>query len=205
VVILDVDVHHGNGNERVFLQDPSVLHISLHRYGDTVDGHRIMPASGCFEETGQGEGAGFNLNFEMRLGDGDAEYADVCRQIVFPVIAQFQPELVVLLAGFDALDHSQASRKFRGPGMDCAVTPTWYWWLANQLQTVCPKILASTEGGYDPKAAALGGECLVRGLLGESVPPQFEELVKEPPKDRAWKAHLDRRRTHFAKTGPWKI
>ena len=199
IAIVDFDVHAGNGNEHVFYRDPEVLHISVHRFGDTADGHRIMPASGHYQDVGSQDGFGFNLNVEMRLGDGNAEYCDVAREIVVPVLLQFKPEVVVLLCGFDALDHSLAPSRFVGPGMDCSVTPLWYWWLVLELREKAgiKRLLCTTEGGYDPKAASVAGECLVRGLRGEQLPPGFASEVNKSSESVTWRNHLEIRKRFF--------
>jgi acetoin utilization deacetylase AcuC-like enzyme len=204
VAILDVDVHHGNGNEHVFYDDPNVLHISLHRYGDTADGHRIMPASGHYEDCGGESGRGFNVNFEMHLDDGDAEYCDAMRRIVFPILEQFQADVVVLLCGFDALDHSSASDKFKGPGMDCSLTPRWFWWLGQNLRARFHRLLVSTEGGYDPVQAGLAGECLVRGLNGQIQPDYYERAIQASPRDDHWREHVKERVAFFRSLG-WNL
>ncbi|EER20140.1 hypothetical protein Pmar_PMAR026730 [Perkinsus marinus ATCC 50983] len=125
--ILDVDVHHGNGNESAFYRDADVLHMSIHRWGKSRDGGIIMPGTGAHTDLGrQASGArGMNLNFEMREGDGDREYTDVVTQITRPVLEQWKPDILLLLCGFDALDHSQSQFKFQGPGMDCRLSPDW--------------------------------------------------------------------------------
>ena len=202
IAILDVDVHHGNGNQDVFWEDKSVLHISMHRYGETPSGERIMPSSGFFKEIGIREGFGYNVNFEMRNGDGDAEYSDAVRQVVLPVLKQFKPDVLLLLCGFDALDHSHAPQKFVGPGMDCSLSPVWYWWLVTMLKAEgFNRILCSTEGGYDPVAAGKAGECISRGLLGEQVPLNFLAGIEQRPHSQAWRDHLKERADFFNSVG----
>ena len=202
IAILDVDVHHGNGNQDVFWEDKSVLHVSMHRYGETPNGERIMPSSGFFKEIGVRDGFGFNVNFEMRNGDGDAEYSDAVRKVVLPVLKQFQPDVLLLLCGFDALDHSHAPQKFVGPGMDCSLSPVWYWWLVTQLKAEgFNRILCSTEGGYDPVAAGKAGECISRGLLGEKLPLNFMAGIQESPRSLAWHDHLNERADFLRSVG----
>ncbi|XP_046578359.1 LOW QUALITY PROTEIN: histone deacetylase 6-like [Haliotis rubra] len=101
ILILDWDVHHGNGTQHVFQDDPSVLFISLHRY----DNGGFYPASvdGNYTEVGYGEGAGYNINVSWSGGRmGDSEYISAFQQIIMPVAYEFAPDLVLVSAGFDA-------------------------------------------------------------------------------------------------------
>ena len=90
VAILDWDVHHGNGTQRLFEDNPNVLYISLHRFGD-----KWYPLSGGLEEVGTGSGAGFNLNIPWTdNGLGYSDYKAAFTLIVLPVLLEFQPDLV---------------------------------------------------------------------------------------------------------------
>src|SRR5687768_5942841 len=95
VVILDIDVHHGNGTQEIFYEDPRVLYISTHQYP-------FYPGSGAADETGTGPGAGFTVNVPMEAGCDDGDYALVYRAIVEPVLERFAPGLTIVSAGFDA-------------------------------------------------------------------------------------------------------
>ncbi|KAF4695381.1 hypothetical protein FOZ60_004872 [Perkinsus olseni] len=181
--ILDVDVHHGNGNESAFYRDADVLHMSIHRWGKSRDGGIIMPGTGAHTDLGrQASGArGMNLNFEMREGDGDREYTDVVTQITRPVLEQWKPDILLLLCGFDALDHSQSQFKYQGPGMDCRLSPEWFGWLYPYVASCLDhgKVLCCAEGGYDPKMTGPAGGSLVRSILDYTEAVRSAEDVEK--------------------------
>jgi acetoin utilization deacetylase AcuC-like enzyme len=95
VLVIDFDVHHGNGTQKAFYTSPEVLYISTHQSPH-------YPGTGGWNETGKDEGEGFTLNVPMPAGMGDAEYLRVFREVVVPVGKQYQPELILVSAGFDA-------------------------------------------------------------------------------------------------------
>uniref|UniRef100_A0A8C6U7Z2 Histone deacetylase 7b n=1 Tax=Neogobius melanostomus TaxID=47308 RepID=A0A8C6U7Z2_9GOBI len=98
------DVHHGNGTQEAFYSDPSVLYISVHRY----DHGLFFPGSGDPTEVGAGAGEGFNVNVAWTGGldppMGDAEYLAAFRTVVMPIAHEFSPDLVLVSAGFDAVE-----------------------------------------------------------------------------------------------------
>ncbi|KAF4651587.1 hypothetical protein FOL46_000230, partial [Perkinsus olseni] len=170
IMILDVDVHHGNGNETAFYDDPRVLTFSIHRYGPDRTGDYVMPGTGWHEDLGDGavpESVGMNLNFEMHEGDGDREYVDVITRIVRPVVEQWRPDMMVLLCGFDAIDHSSAAVSFTGPGMDCKLSPEWFGWVYPYLASIVPsgRMVCCTEGGYNPESTGQAGWLLVGSII----------------------------------------
>lgn len=95
VAILDWDVHHGNGTQEIFYEDPTVFYASLHQYP-------FYPGTGAADEIGAGEGKGFTLNCPMDAGSGEQEYLDAFRQRILPALNEFEPQLLILSAGFDA-------------------------------------------------------------------------------------------------------
>ncbi len=95
IAIVDWDVHHGNGTQHAFELDHSVFYISLHQYPH-------YPGTGAGSETGSGAGKGYTLNIPMRAGSGDEEYLEAFRSLVMPSIGRFEPELILISAGFDA-------------------------------------------------------------------------------------------------------
>lgn len=95
VLIVDWDVHHGNGTQRSFFAQNDVMFVSLHRYP-------FYPGTGGFREIGEGDGTGFTVNIPFPGGEGDAEYAQAFQEIVLPVARQFAPQFVLVSAGFDA-------------------------------------------------------------------------------------------------------
>lgn len=95
VLIIDWDVHHGNGTQQMFWDEPRVLFVSLHQYP-------FYPGTGAVDETGGRKAAGHTVNVPLEGGCGDAEYAAAFRRVVRPVADAFAPELVLVSAGFDA-------------------------------------------------------------------------------------------------------
>lgn len=94
VMIVDWDVHHGNGTQEAFLKDQRVLYFSVHQYPH-------FPDTGYFDEVGEGEGAGYTVNVPLPLGCGDSDYGNIFRHLLIPLAQQFVPELVLVSAGFD--------------------------------------------------------------------------------------------------------
>jgi acetoin utilization deacetylase AcuC-like enzyme len=95
VLILDWDVHHGNGTQHSFYDDPGVMYASLHQYP-------FYPGTGAAQEVGRGEGAGFTVNAPMPAGAGHDDYMAAFRELLLPVARQFDPQFVLVSAGFDA-------------------------------------------------------------------------------------------------------
>jgi acetoin utilization deacetylase AcuC-like enzyme len=95
ILIIDFDVHHGNGTQEIFYDDPSVLFFSIHQYP-------FYPGTGDMDETGSGAGVGKTLNVPFPAGVGDAGYLTAFREILAPLARQHQPELILLSAGYDA-------------------------------------------------------------------------------------------------------
>ncbi|MBI3005621.1 MAG: histone deacetylase [Ignavibacteriales bacterium] len=95
VAILDWDVHHGNGTQEIFYEDPTVLYISLHQFP-------FYPGTGAADETGEGKGSGLTLNCPMKAGSTQKEYLQAFKEKILPALHAFQPELLMVSAGFDA-------------------------------------------------------------------------------------------------------
>src|SRR4029079_7465460 len=95
VAIVDIDVHHGNGTQWIFYDDPRVLYVSTHQFP-------FYPGTGAADETGAGKGTGYTVNIPLEAGATTADYWRVYSTIVAPVLQQFQPELLLISAGFDA-------------------------------------------------------------------------------------------------------
>lgn len=96
VAVVDWDVHHGNGTQDAFYQDPNVLTISIHQAGN------YPPGSGNLEENGDGPGAGFNINVPLPPGSGHGAYLDTMNRVVLPALHRFRPELIIVASGLDA-------------------------------------------------------------------------------------------------------
>jgi acetoin utilization deacetylase AcuC-like enzyme len=94
-LVVDWDVHHGNGTQRMFYSDPSVLYFSIHRYP-------WFPGSGWMDEAGEGEGMGYTINVPLLAGANDVDYAYILKKVLQPVALRFQPDIILVSAGQDA-------------------------------------------------------------------------------------------------------
>ncbi|ORX73657.1 Arginase/deacetylase, partial [Linderina pennispora] len=141
IVVVDWDVHHGNGIQEAFYNKEDVLYISLHRY----DGEEFYPVSdeGRMEKVGSGGGEGFNINIPWPCeGVGDGDYLDAFRRVVIPVVREFGPDMVIVSAGFDAA--------VCDPIGLCKVTPQCYAVMTSMLRLASKdKLVLALEGGYN--------------------------------------------------------
>ncbi|XP_059818792.1 histone deacetylase 6-like, partial [Hypanus sabinus] len=167
ILILDWDIHHGNGTQHMFEDDPSVLYISLHRYDNGI----FFPYSedGNYDRVGVASGEGFNVNIPWNgKRIGDSEYMAAFQRIIMPICYQFQPELVLISAGFDAA---------RGdPLGGYQVTPECYAHMTHMLQSLAGgKVVVVLEGGYNLTSISESMCMCTRTLLGDT-PPYLEPL-----------------------------
>lgn len=158
VAIIDWDVHHGNGTQQAFDDDPSVLYFSLHQYP-------LFPQSGRACETGSGAGKGFTVNCPLAAGSTDSDYRRVFQNDLGPALARFRPEFILVSAGFDA--HRD------DPLAGMALTETGFGDLTRLVMAMaaqhCGRRLVSVlEGGYDLKALAASVAAHVGALLEAS-------------------------------------
>jgi acetoin utilization deacetylase AcuC-like enzyme len=157
VIIVDWDVHHGNGTELVFYERPDVLYFSTHEYPH-------YPGTGRATDTGRGEGEGFNVNVPLPAGSTDADHAEAFDRILLPVMDSYKPGLVVVSAGFDS--HRA------DPLGDMNVTEAGFHRLASVVREGAKKagIVALLEGGYSPEHLPSSVEAALLGLMGEPYP-----------------------------------
>jgi acetoin utilization deacetylase AcuC-like enzyme len=160
VAIVDYDVHHGNGTQHSFYQDPRVLFISTHQYP-------FYPGSGSAGETGDGDGRGFTVNVPLESGCTDGDYVLVCDRLIVPVLDEYAPELVLVSAGFDAHE--------RDPLAHMRMSAAGFGALTARLAAAADRhargrLLLVTEGGYDLPAFGDSLDVVVRALAGEPVP-----------------------------------
>jgi len=163
ILIVDWDVHHGNGTQSIFINDPNVLYFSVHRW----QGGNYFPFlqnSGPLN-VGTGHGTGFNVNVGWnRKGVGDMEYLAVWETILLPMAREFQPELILVSAGFDAAE---------GDMGECNVSHNGFRLLTQGLQSLNSKIVCSLEGGY---VRSVIGKCVtevIRALLDRTSAEQY--------------------------------
>jgi acetoin utilization deacetylase AcuC-like enzyme len=155
VLIVDWDVHHGNGTQHSFEDDPSVLFFSTHQYPH-------YPGTGRSTERGKGAGEGFTINVPMEAGEGDEEYRAVFQKSLVPAADAFKPEFVLISAGFDA--HKD------DPLASMGLTEAGYADLTNIVAGIATchaqgRILSSLEGGYNLTALAASVEAHIKALL----------------------------------------
>ena len=130
VAILDWDVHHGNGTEAIFWADPTVLFVSLHQWP-------LYPGTG-----GPGEGNATTVNVPLPAGCGDVEYEAALTRAVEPAVAAFEPDLLLVSAGFDAAEGDPlAGMRLTGDG---------FRMLGERAAAMCDRVALVLEGGYDP-------------------------------------------------------
>ncbi|MEO8083985.1 MAG: histone deacetylase [Ardenticatenales bacterium] len=156
VLIVDFDVHHGNGTQEIFYTDGSVVFVSSHQRG-------AYPGTGDVDDVGQGAGRGATVNVPLPRGAGDAAFARVMAEVVVPVAERVRPELVLVSAGFDA--------SFRDPLAGLAVTGAGFHATARALADIAARhaegrIAFVLEGGYDLPALGDGVVNVVRALEG---------------------------------------
>jgi acetoin utilization deacetylase AcuC-like enzyme len=160
VLIQDWDVHHGNGVQDILYEDPRVLYVSLHRYGDG-----FYPGTGAATEIGAGAGEGFNVNIPWEeKGLGDADYLAAFDLVIDPVAKSFDPDLVIVAAGFDAAEGDPLG------GM--RVTDQGYALMTERLLRLADgRCAAALEGGYGLTSTANAAAATLSALLGFATPP----------------------------------
>ncbi|KAK1902231.1 Histone deacetylase 7 [Dissostichus eleginoides] len=168
ILIVDWDVHHGNGTQEAFYNDPSVLYISLHRY----DNGNFFPGSGHPSEVGAGAGEGFNVNVGWTGGlnppMGDAEYLAAFRAVVMPIAHEFSPDVVLVSAGFDAVEgHLSSLGGYK------------------LMSLAGGRVVLALEGGHDLKAICDASEACVSALLGMEVEPLSQSVLDQKPCENA--------------------
>jgi acetoin utilization deacetylase AcuC-like enzyme len=156
VAIVDWDIHHGNGTEKMFVDDPRVLYVSLHQYPH-------YPGTGHYNMVGTGEGTGYTLNVPVGSGDGDDKYRGEFEKRILPALDEFEPGMILISAGFDAHADDPLSGAMLSTGMYAEMTEM----LSTVAEKHCGgKILSLLEGGYDLDALADSVEAHVGVLAG---------------------------------------
>ncbi len=156
-LILDWDVHHGNGTEAIFYQDPTVAYVSLHQYP-------LYPGTGAVTDIGAGPGQGTTLNIPLPPGVGDPGYLQTFDQIIVPFARRFRPQLILVSAGYDA--------HWRDPLAHMRLTTTGYAQLARRVkdlaQELCDgRLVVLLEGGYDLTALSYSVLNTLLALMGK--------------------------------------
>jgi acetoin utilization deacetylase AcuC-like enzyme len=175
VLVVDWDVHHGNGTQDIFYDRSDVLYLSLHESPQ-------YPGTGAVEETGAGRGRGYTVNIPLSAGATDAVYEIAFERIVVPIIEQYAPELVVVSAGYDA--------HLRDPLGRMALSDSAYFSMTRRIVGALPdagvgRLLFLLEGGYDEAGiegavhqtlAALSPDAEARSVTEDIEPPWADQL-----------------------------
>jgi acetoin utilization deacetylase AcuC-like enzyme len=197
VAIVDFDVHHGNGTQDIFWEDPRVLFCSLHQWP-------LYPGTGAADQVGGGEGTGYTVNVPLSEGASDAVYEAAFDELVLPILDEYAPELILVSAGYDAHE--------RDPLAGMKLTRAGYASMARKLAKLAAgsargRLAFLLEGGYDLSAIET---CVAASLLaatGRPLDPAGDEPAEpaEPaskaPISTRHRADLDRAR-RYAQRAP---
>jgi acetoin utilization deacetylase AcuC-like enzyme len=187
VAIVDYDVHHGNGTQHIFDADPHVLYVSTHQYP-------YYPGTGAAEEVGRGGGQGFTVNLPLEVGSTDDDYRVAFDEVVVPVLRQFEPDLLMISAGFDAHE--------RDPLAGMRVTTPAFGAMTMALRQVAEeccrgRVVAVTEGGYDLQALGASLDAAIEALASPAADPKWPASAVAPTRGRASVAATRRAITPF--------
>lgn len=184
ILVVDWDLHHGNGTQHMFERDPGILYVSTHQYP-------YYPGTGAADEVGGGDGTGFTLNVPFPAGCGDAEYLDVFERLVVPVAERYEPQFVLLSAGFDA--HA------RDPLGGMRVTELGFRAMTRMMLGVARgsaqgRCAAILEGGYDLLAIRNSSAAVLDELRGGAA---TLEPPPEPSRAAPLVDHLIKRQRNY--------
>ena len=172
IAIVDIDVHHGNGTQGIFYEEPRVLYVSTHQFP-------FYPGTGAADEIGTGQGRGFTVNIPMQAGSTDADYAVVHRDVVRPVLDDFRPQLLLVSAGYDAHKHDPlASMRMTTEGYGAIL------WHLHELATRYGAMALVAEGGYDLAALAacldISISAVTNSILPQMITAEAPRASREP-------------------------
>ncbi len=158
VLVVDWDLHHGNGTQHSFEEDPTVVYFSTHQYP-------YYPGSGAFEQVGKGKGEGFTVNVPLSVGYGDGEYMAIFQDVLRPIALEFAPELILISAGFDIYQNDPLG------GMNVSVMG--FAGLTRTVMDIAEKccdgrVVITLEGGYDLTGLKDSVRAVLRELAGLS-------------------------------------
>jgi acetoin utilization deacetylase AcuC-like enzyme len=158
ILIVDWDLHHGNGTQHSFYNDPRVLYFSTHQYP-------YYPGTGSLQEIGRGPGEGYTINVPLREGAGDASFVTIFHKILEPVALEYQPELILLSAGFDTY--------FQDPLGGMRVTPEGFAAMMRILLNIADAccqghLVAVLEGGYHVAGLTRSVKAVLEEMLDET-------------------------------------
>lgn len=198
VAVLDWDVHHGNGTQSAFYDDPDVFTISVHQAGN------YPSDTGTFEEQGNGAGLGANLNLPLPPGCGLGAYRYAMRHLILPALAAFQPEMIIVACGFDACAKDPLGKMLLNSRAFGDMTHQ----IRLLAEQVCEgRLVMIHEGGYSEGYVPLCGHATIAALAESTIQvpdPQNDEIAAWPYQDlqphqrdlidgwrRGWESHSD--------------
>ena len=156
VLIVDWDVHHGNGTQDAFYDDPAVFFLSLHQYPH-------YPGTGAANETGRGRGEGFTLNVPLSAGTPRAHYLEVFRRALEEAVSRSQPDFILVSSGFDVLAGDPLGGQLLEPE---DLHRTTRMVMAAAERCCGGRVVVFLEGGYDPERTGAGCVAVIRALAG---------------------------------------
>jgi acetoin utilization deacetylase AcuC-like enzyme len=164
VMIVDFDVHHGNGTQDIFYDQAQVLYLSTHQGG-------IYPGTGAIQEVGLGPGEGATINIPLPARTGDMGFSSIFSRVIAPAAHKFEPELLLVSAGYDA--------HWQDPLARLQLTSAGYQMLSDNLVSLADELCSGRvvfvlEGGYDPKALFDGVEAALSAMTGHTSPKKEE-------------------------------
>jgi acetoin utilization deacetylase AcuC-like enzyme len=173
VLVLDWDVHHGNGTEAIFAASDRVLYASIHQWP-------LYPGTGSIEYAGEGEGEGYTVNLPVPAGAGPAEFVGLVQHVVVPIGRQFAPDLIAISAGYDA--HRD------DPLASCLLDEDAYADMAAGIRDLAAElgapVLVCLEGGYELDALAASVVATTRALTDGHQPRRAPVDHVEPYRAR---------------------
>jgi acetoin utilization deacetylase AcuC-like enzyme len=167
ILVVDWDLHHGNGTQNSFYDRAEVLYFSTHQYPH-------YPGTGHWSEVGEGKGEGYTVNVPLRAGNKDGDYLHIFQRILHPIVTAYKPEFILLSAGFDIYEGDPLG------GM--LITKEGFGALAAELLDLAAeyskkRLLCVLEGGYDLQGLQDGVEHVLYQLAGEASKPKIEPAL----------------------------
>jgi acetoin utilization deacetylase AcuC-like enzyme len=166
ILLVDYDLHHGNGTQHSFYGDNSILYFSTHQYP-------YYPGTGWYNEVGEGEGKGYTINIPLSHGMGDDDYKYALRHVLVPVAERYKPEIILVSAGFDAY--------YNDPLGGMAVTEGGFATMTRILMEIGEKycggkVICSLEGGYDLNGLTTSVKAVIMELKGTPMYTPDKEM-----------------------------
>jgi len=164
ILIVDFDVHHGNGTQDIFWKRDDILFFSTHRYP-------FYPGTGRFEEIGEGKGKGYTINVPLPGGLSDGEYAKIYEEILVPVTEKFSPDIVIVSAGFDA--------HYRDPLADMKLTEEGFSYITYLILNSSKNsrgFVFILEGGYDLEGISQSVKEVILTLADAKSPERAKSI-----------------------------